>query len=149
MMYCCFFLCFFFCDVNLFGYSRDITRKNWIVMCKNLRECRSFDNYNMESWRSVIKRKEKNKEEEKSVFVNNRAKWKEREELVAFGVESGDSVCSNYIETMSVIILKIERQYEQFLCADDLIKSVCIRIWTRSRMHTLILYQYLKVYIYI
>lgn len=54
-------------------------------------------------------------------------KWK-REKLVAFGVESGDSVCSNYIETMSVIILKIERQYEQFLCADDLIKSVCIRI---------------------
>ena len=76
----------------------------------------------------MIKRKEKNKEEEKSVFVKNRAKWKEREELVAFGVESGDSVCSNYIETMSVIILKIERQYEQFLCADDLIKSVCIRI---------------------
>lgn len=75
----------------------------------------------------VIKSKEKSKEEEKSVFVKNRAKWI-WEELVAFGVESGDSVCSNYIETMSVIILKIERQYEQFLCADDLIKSVCIRI---------------------
>lgn len=45
----------------------------------------------------------------------------------AFGVESEDSVRSNYIETMSVIILKIERQYEQSLCANDLIRGACTR----------------------
>lgn len=91
---------------------RNGVRKNCVV-CKNLRECRSFEmteRYDCKEviqWDRIIEKKKERRE--KCVFVRkNRAKWR-KEELITFSVESEDSVCSNYIETVSVITLKIER----------------------------------------
>lgn len=84
------------------------------MVCKNLRECRSFDVTII--WNSeevlYVRAKKKKKREKGSVIVKKKQSEMEKGRIRVRYV-------AIIIETMSVIILKIKRQYEQF--------SVCER----------------------
>lgn len=85
------------------------------MVCKNLRECRSFDVtiiWNSEEVLYVRAKKKKKKREKGSVIVKKKQSEMEKGRIRVRYV-------AIIIETMSVIILKIKRQYEQF--------SVCER----------------------